>query len=103
MVSLIFFFFFFFQAEDGIRDGHVTGVQTYALPISCARFATSTAAGRRSGRERKAHTPLGGTGETLGKGQTFGARGGLTFGSCRDLSFEVRPRSVQPRAFPKPR
>src|SRR5207253_6397785 len=29
-----FFFFFFFQAEDGIRDGHVTGVQTCALPIS---------------------------------------------------------------------
>src|SRR5690625_6617725 len=26
--------FFFFQAEDGIRDGHVTGVQTCALPIS---------------------------------------------------------------------
>src|SRR5439155_7053351 len=25
---------FFFQAEDGIRDGHVTGVQTCALPIS---------------------------------------------------------------------
>src|SRR5207253_8696048 len=28
--------FFFFQAEDGIRDGHVTGVQTCALPISQA-------------------------------------------------------------------
>src|SRR5439155_4485134 len=27
-------YFFFFQAEDGIRDGHVTGVQTCALPIS---------------------------------------------------------------------
>src|SRR6266702_3394707 len=27
------FFFFFFQAEDGIRDCHVTGVQTCALPI----------------------------------------------------------------------
>src|SRR5690625_2826361 len=26
-------YFFFFQAEDGIRDGHVTGVQTCALPI----------------------------------------------------------------------
>src|SRR5690625_8037799 len=26
--------YFFFQAEDGIRDGHVTGVQTCALPIS---------------------------------------------------------------------
>src|SRR6266542_2055841 len=28
------FFFFFFQAEDGIRDSTVTGVQTCALPIS---------------------------------------------------------------------
>ena len=26
--------FFFFQAEDGIRDTSVTGVQTCALPIS---------------------------------------------------------------------
>src|SRR5690625_6445811 len=30
----VFNYFFFFQAEDGIRDGHVTGVQTCALPIS---------------------------------------------------------------------
>src|SRR5688572_32750512 len=30
----ICFFFFFFQAEDGIRDLTVTGVQTCALPIS---------------------------------------------------------------------
>src|SRR5688572_32057596 len=29
----MFFFFFFFQAEDGIRDLTVTGVQTCALPI----------------------------------------------------------------------
>src|SRR5439155_18987425 len=28
---------FFFQAEDGIRDGHVTGVQTCALPISLGK------------------------------------------------------------------
>src|SRR5699024_11446551 len=27
------YFFFFFQAEDGIRDRNVTGVQTCALPI----------------------------------------------------------------------
>src|SRR2546426_11131717 len=39
MTSLVFylrvtvFFFFFFQAEDGIRDYKVTGVQTCALPI----------------------------------------------------------------------
>src|SRR5215211_8676700 len=32
-----FFFFFFFQAEDGIRDHCVTGVQTCALPILSAR------------------------------------------------------------------
>src|SRR2546427_3659368 len=31
------FFFFFFQAEDGIRDLTVTGVQTCALPISAPR------------------------------------------------------------------
>src|SRR6266478_8732806 len=30
------FLFFFFQAEDGIRDLTVTGVQTCALPISAA-------------------------------------------------------------------
>src|SRR5205809_6381617 len=30
------YFFFFFQAEDGIRDVAVTGVQTSALPISFA-------------------------------------------------------------------
>src|SRR5688572_197799 len=38
--SLIFFFlfFFFFQAEDGIRDLTVTGVQTCALPILAAEL-----------------------------------------------------------------
>src|ERR1039457_2065756 len=34
IVRLLFCFFFFFQAEDGIRDYKVTGVQTCALPIS---------------------------------------------------------------------
>src|SRR6266481_7597149 len=43
-------FFFFFQAEDGIRDGTVTGVQTCALPISREAVARTTwsAAGARS-------------------------------------------------------
>src|SRR5690625_8046549 len=31
---MMYIVYFFFQAEDGIRDGHVTGVQTCALPIS---------------------------------------------------------------------
>src|SRR5438094_6264605 len=34
LMSSAFLFFFFFQAEDGIRDRTVTGVQTCALPIS---------------------------------------------------------------------
>src|SRR6266702_892 len=33
--------FFFFQAEDGIRAGHVTGVQTCALPIYTLRDTTA--------------------------------------------------------------
>src|SRR5690625_7215510 len=33
MCRSLIVFCFFFQAEDGIRDGHVTGVQTCALPI----------------------------------------------------------------------
>src|SRR2546430_5489018 len=32
-ICVFFFIFFFFQAEDGIRDLTVTGVQTCALPI----------------------------------------------------------------------
>src|SRR5438309_6852675 len=35
--------FFFFQAEDGIRDGTVTGVQTCALPISTAELVQEAA------------------------------------------------------------
>src|SRR6266850_7448911 len=33
---MVIFYFFFFQAEDGIRDYKVTGVQTCALPICAA-------------------------------------------------------------------
>src|SRR5256885_3741679 len=45
MCSYAVICFFFFQAEDGIRDYKVTGVQTCALPIS-ARSRTGRA-GRR--------------------------------------------------------
>src|SRR6266568_4101922 len=42
-------FFFFFQAEDGIRDGTVTGVQTCALPISRGVAVVTTPPGERHG------------------------------------------------------
>src|SRR2546430_14592435 len=41
-------FFFFFQAEDGIRDLTVTGVQTCALPISNDRAGELPAAAVRA-------------------------------------------------------
>src|SRR2546425_3656615 len=55
--SRSFFVSFFFQAEDGIRDKLVTGVQTCALPISCQRRAEHPAPhppeiDRELGRER---------------------------------------------------
>src|SRR5256885_5016064 len=37
--TVSFLYLFFFQAEDGIRDYKVTGVQTCALPISTAGTA----------------------------------------------------------------
>src|SRR2546427_7151177 len=44
--------FFFFQAEDGIRDLTVTGVQTCALPILTRRLRNGTPS--RSARTRRA-------------------------------------------------
>src|SRR3989441_11956414 len=46
---MLFFFFFFFQAEDGIRDKLVTGVQTCALPISRDRRARRLTVGGQLG------------------------------------------------------
>src|SRR5256886_3705486 len=46
--SVSAYLFFFFQAEDGIRDLTVTGVQTCALPI-----CRSAGCRRRSGRSRR--------------------------------------------------
>src|SRR5438876_10094246 len=40
-VTVLYIIFFFFQAEDGIRDGRVTGVQTCALPIFCRMLVSS--------------------------------------------------------------
>src|SRR5207247_3626771 len=44
------FFFFFFQAEDGIRDPLVTGVQTCALPISARPTASASPSRSRTCR-----------------------------------------------------
>src|SRR2546426_12204755 len=46
LVVFFSFFFFFFQAEDGIRDYKVTGVQTCALPICRAKRNSGRFPGR---------------------------------------------------------
>src|SRR5690349_24114818 len=50
LLFVFFFFFFFFQAEDGIRDLYVTGVQTCALPI-CHFVRRSPGSPERSSNE----------------------------------------------------
>src|SRR5690606_40850824 len=46
--------YFFFQAEDGIRDFHVTGVQTCALPILGVVTGTSATVSTDSARSHPA-------------------------------------------------
>src|SRR3712207_8732100 len=64
--------FFFFQAEDGIRDIGVTGVQTCALPISvqwCERIRTRAPA-QSNGQPGPEQITL----ITIGFGSSIGAR-----------------------------
>src|SRR5256885_13867235 len=56
MIGSTSHFFFFFQAEDGIRDYKVTGVQTCALPIYSGRGRRT--AGGRIGMSTSASRPL---------------------------------------------
>src|SRR5260221_6629717 len=49
--------FFFFQAEDGIRDHCVTGVQTCALPISISGCWACCSGSRRSSPSRSPASP----------------------------------------------
>src|SRR3712207_7147059 len=80
------FFFFFFQAEDGIRDIGVTGVQTCALPISEPRgdalpSAVQLPAGHQAAAEAgpdreddEVLLPPTGTEAGLGPGRRVGVR-----------------------------
>src|SRR5207248_5537871 len=61
--------FFFFQAEDGIRDRTVTGVQTCALPISVRDLApVCHGSGIRSGPPENLRGRVDGPGERDGGG-----------------------------------
>src|SRR6202041_4006896 len=83
----------FLQAEDGIRDGRVTGVQTCALPIYWR--TTRTAAERRPrgerGRRRRLQQQIG-RASCRGRGEISGVAGSLkkktgkrTYGTMRNV------------------
>src|SRR5216684_4912132 len=81
---------FFFQAEDGIRDVAVTGVQTCALPIFCPvsqpRANGKTRTEATAGGERASDDRTGGERRERGAGQAqapiVGARDGRGHGSA---------------------
>src|SRR5438046_6269446 len=68
-ILFFFFFVFFFQAEDGIRDWSVTGVQTCALPISVT-LGAAQCHGRVIGRGRD----LGAQHPVAGRTETYAVR-----------------------------
>src|SRR5438132_2711638 len=66
--SFLSFFFFFFQAEDGIRDHCVTGVQTCALPILLRARPSSPPARRGALRARRRRECPQGSGPCRSRG-----------------------------------
>src|SRR2546429_3483843 len=87
-------FFFFFQAEDGIRDVAVTGVQTCALPIYGVVVRLDSKENAKTGHapllditlagtEAATKGPTGPTGATGATG-TAGATGEIGRASCRE-------------------
>src|SRR3712207_9428651 len=94
-------FFFFFQAEDGIRDIGVTGVQTCALPISEPGLPSCTCPPGPRGRwdswsRPGAKTWLGSTPKT--RSETSGGQGGgWTSPSGSSRRRRVRRRSEERR------
>src|SRR5256886_7864165 len=87
------FFFFFFQAEDGIRDLTVTGVQTCALPICEYCYSRRPALDRhlaevcvRGLKRRRFSTAVidGMDHSELGRAKLLGAAAEIGRASCRE-------------------
>src|SRR5437867_9584420 len=75
-------FFFFFQAEDGIRDRTVTGVQTCALPISLACVEIPEQPGVREWQQHEVRRDGDSDGDF--KKSRTGSRNQIGRASCRE-------------------
>src|SRR5438105_3682144 len=80
--------YFFFQAEDGIRDPLVTGVQTCALPISTPRNVRQRSIPSKPLRAKRLRRAL----------LTFAAPPEIL--KLRRISFRARQRGATPRISP---
>src|SRR5437868_13334919 len=77
--------FFFFQAEDGIRDRNVTGVQTCALPIYQTVIATcGTLVAIRRCDMRRMISARSVSRELVGGGSVWSEKGEIGRASCRE-------------------
>src|SRR5688500_19379445 len=84
---------FFFQAEDGIRDYKVTGVQTCALPICKWQQMKKTGEGTPAGG---LHLGLDANGVAPVAGPGFRC-GHVDITSCQEQRVEARVERAQPR------
>src|SRR5438093_8893399 len=87
IIEVFVFVFFFFQAEDGIRDWSVTGVQTCALPIWSPRPA-------RVGRPGGPRRPPGALGREPARCRPAAGVGARALGG-RSAAGQARPRGAR--------
>src|SRR5260370_2110907 len=94
-------YFFFFQAEDGIRDSRVTGVQTCALPIYPQQYYALAINALAAGRESPANSAfIGYLTETYLSPEQLGEAWGISLNSWNDLG--TTGFALPQRAFDNP-
>src|SRR5690606_41145022 len=82
----------FFQAEDGIRDFHVTGVQTCALPISKYSFdenPVSDLMAKKQKYDLESFTKIDNTWYVFGSGSTENRNTGFMFNKFSKYSTKI--------------
>src|SRR5438874_4426606 len=94
MFIFFLFFFFFFQAEDGIRDLYVTGVQTCALPILDRGVIV------RGGNGRQRAAGAGGIPQAAGWSRAGEGVGLLRSTTPRRYDAKKRPRAEHQKVAP---